>query len=118
MTEHKEMQPDWFNMNLSELVSNSMKLGVIPIFQFMEKGVVLTEASHDKQKEARSIMEQTPVDVLGKEILFYESFIRKIQSKEGFSFTKPDAEQKLADLEKQLKKQIRVFKKAIKTLTK
>lgn len=109
--------PDWFNMNLTELVDKSLKLGVVPFFQFIDKGTVVTGTTEDQKKEARSITEQTPIDVLEKEIRFYESFIKKIQFKEGFKFTKPDAEQKLADLEKQLKKQIRLFKKAIKTLT-
>jgi hypothetical protein len=118
MSIETKITPDWFDMNLTELMDKSLKLGVIPLFQFVDKGTVLTEIDEGKGKEARSIAEQTPIDVLNKEVKFYESFILKIQKKEGFTFTKPDAEQKLADLEKQLKKQVRTFKKAIKLLNK
>ena len=106
--------PDWFNMNLSEMVEKSMALGVIPIFQFLDKGSVVNGSV--KITKPISVLEATPINILEKEIRFYETLIVKIVNRDGIISTKEETDKALTDLQNSLAVKIKIFQDAISLL--
>lgn len=104
--------PDWFNMNLSELVAKSIKLGVIPIIEFKDKN---ESESHGAEPYV-SIMDTTPQMLIEKEIRGFKRFIDKIINKDGFTIESIEQEEKLNSLVVRLNSKVSEYESAIKIL--
>lgn len=102
------------DLNLSELVDKSLAKGLIPFLQFIDKGKAITGETHPD--DLKNPIDESPVDILKKQIRSYHTFISRIQSREGIDVNQEGIEEKLKKLETRLSQKIKEFQSAIEII--